>query len=77
MQVCVPWHQFPQEVKALRGLTKNSLSWMGPVLTELMADRGEEHNVLGKTLPPLVVITGQHCAGHMLMLLNVSNPLAF
>lgn len=28
-------------------------------------------------LPTHVVVTGQRCAGHMLMLLNVSNPSAF
>ena len=53
-----PGISFLQEVNALRALTKNSLSWTGPVLTE-------------------VVVTGQHCAGHMLMLLKVSDPPAF
>lgn len=39
---------FLQEVKEPSALTKNSCSWIGPVLTELRADPGKAPNVLFK-----------------------------
>lgn len=61
VQVCVSWLHFLQEVKDPSALTKNSLSQICPVLTELRADPREAQGDFCMAL----ILTGHQCPGQL------------
>lgn len=86
MQVCVSWHQLPSGEKDLSALTKNSFSWICPLLTEPKADPWEiqgdlclalTHTHGGHRVALPGTAPGRNKGEQVLMLLNVSNHNGF